>query len=158
MPPMQLVDLDALDLNSLQLGPDEIRAVNPHRHEMELLTGIIRFAPEEGFIVGELQLAEDAFWVRGHIPGRPIFPGVLMVEAAAQLCSYYWRATFDQPDRFFGFGGIRDTRFRGTVTPGERLIIAGKVVNLRPRRAIFDTQGFVDGTMVFESQIIGMPV
>jgi len=158
MPPPLLVDLGALDLNSLQLGPEEIRAVNPHRYEMELLSGIIRFAPEEKFIVGELQVADDAFWVRGHIPGRPIFPGVLMIESAAQLCSYYWLASFDKTDKFFGFGGIKNTRFRGTVSPGDRLIIAGKVVDLRPRRAIFDTQGFVDGTMVFESQIIGMPV
>lgn len=157
MPPALLVDLKELDLDRLQFGPEEIRRRNPHRFEMELLTGVIAYDPERQFIVGESRLAKDAFWVRGHIPGRPIFPGVLMVEAAAQLCSFYWRIAFPDVDRFFGFGGIENTKFRGLVQPGDRLILAGKPVELKPRRAIFDAQGFLEDRMVFETRIIGVP-
>jgi 3-hydroxyacyl-[acyl-carrier-protein] dehydratase len=53
---------------------------------------------------------------------------------------------------------MNDVKFRGAVEPGHRVILIAKAVDLRPRRAIFDCQGFVDGTMVFEGQIVGMPM
>lgn len=158
MPPKLLVDLSRVDLDRVEYGIEEIREANPHRFEMEMLTAILAFRPEEHFIVGENRLQEDAFWVRGHIPGRPLFPGVLMVESAAQLCSFYWRHGFPEEKRFFGFAGIENTRFRGVVRPGDRLILAGRSIQMKPRRAIFDAQGFVDGTMVFETRIIGVPL
>jgi 3-hydroxyacyl-[acyl-carrier-protein] dehydratase len=158
MPPAPFVNLEDFDLDRIEYGPEEIRKRNPHRDEMELLTGVIAFRPEQGIIVGEHRSHPDAFWIRGHIPGRPLFPGVLMVESAAQLCSFYWRTKYPDVDRFFGFGGIESTRFRGLVGPADRLILVGKSVQLKPRRAKFDTQGFVNGSMVFETRIIGMPM
>ncbi|MGH7162913.1 MAG: 3-hydroxyacyl-ACP dehydratase FabZ family protein [Planctomycetota bacterium] len=157
MPPAVLVDLRSIDLGRVEFGPDEIRRRNPHRHEMEMLTGILAYRPEQGIIVGENRIPEDAFWARGHIPGRPLLPGVLMVEAAAQLCSFYWRVAYPDMEKFFGFGGIENARFRGTVVPGDRLIVVGHAVQVRPRRAIFDTQGFVRESMVFDAKIIGIP-
>jgi len=157
MPPKPFADLREFDLDRIAYGPEEIRKRNPHRHEMELLTGVIAYEPDRGLIIGEHRAREDAFWVRGHIPGRPLFPGVLMVELAAQLCSFYWRAQYPDMEKFFGFGGIENTRFRGTVRPGDRLIVVGKSIEVKPRRAIFDAQGFLDDTMVFETRIIGIP-
>ncbi|MFQ5844917.1 MAG: 3-hydroxyacyl-ACP dehydratase FabZ family protein, partial [Planctomycetota bacterium] len=123
MPPPRLLDLAPLDLGRVLYGPDEIARRNPHRHEMALLTHILRYEPEEGYIVGDSLVPEDAFWVRGHVPGRPLLPGVLMIETAAQLCSFYWRETFPDLSGFFGFGGIDAARFRGTVAPGDRLVL-----------------------------------
>jgi len=158
MPPATFVDLSELDLDTLMFDQDAVRARNPHRYEFELLHGVLAFEPEEGLIVGIHRAAEDAFWVRGHIPGRPIFPGVLMIETAAQLCSFFWYESLPEQKSFFGFGGIENTRFRGVVKPGDTLVIVGKSVQVKPRRAIFDAQGFVDGKMVSESRIIGVPV
>jgi len=158
MPPANLVDLSAIDHEHMQFDQDAIRLRNPHRYEFELLNGVMLFDLEQGLIVGEHRAPEDAFWIRGHIPGRPIFPGVLMIEAAAQLCSFYWNESRPDSNAFFGFGGLEATRFRGVVKPGDQLVIAAKSVSVKPRRSIFDTQGFVDGKMVFESRIIGMPV
>ncbi len=158
MPPATFVDLSEIDLDRIEFDRDAIRQRNPHRYEFELLHGIIMFRREDGILIGFHQAKEDAFWVRGHIPGRPLFPGVLMVETAAQLCSFFWRETFPDESRFFGFGGIENTRFRGVVEPGDRLIIVGRKVEVKPRRAIFDAQGFVNGSMVFETRIKGMPV
>ena len=98
---------------------------------------------------------EDEFWVRGHIPGRPLLPGVLMIETAAQMVSYY--AMTALPNRgFVGFSGVDNVKFRGQVTPGQRLIVVGKMVEVKRRRCIGDTQAFVDGKQVFEAMITGM--
>jgi 3-hydroxyacyl-[acyl-carrier-protein] dehydratase len=157
MPPILLVDLDSLDLGHVLAGPAEIRKRNPHRHEMELLDAVVHFDRESGAIVGYHDVRGDEFWVRGHIPGRPLFPGVLMVEAAAQLCSYYYKD--EHPDvPFFGFAGIEDVRFRQTLSPGQRLYLVGQKREFKTRRAIFDTQGIVDGKLAFEARIIGMRV
>jgi len=158
MPPKPIVDLREFDLDQVTFGPEKIREFNPQRYEFELLQRVLVFRPDERLIIGDHHAEPDAYWVRGHIPGRPIMPGVLLIELAAQLCSFYWRAAFPDERRFFGFGGIESTRFRGEVVPGHRLIVVGKSIQLKARRAIFDTQGFVDGTMVFESRVIGLPL
>ncbi len=152
-----LVDLSRVDLERVEFGMEEIRRRNPHRFEMELLSAVLAFRPDEGYIVGENRIPKEPFWARGHIPGRPLFPGVLMVETAAQLCSFYWRCAYPEVEKFFGFGGIENTRFRGTVVPGDRLIVVGRSQEVKPRRAIFDAQGFLDDRMVFETRIIGIP-
>ncbi len=155
MPQKFLIDIDTIDLNKVTADIEEIRAVVPHRYEMEQLNGIIRFDPENRIIIGYKDVKEDEFWVRGHIPGRPLMPGVLMIEAAAQLCTYYFQNSV-KTDKFFGFGGIDKVKFRGQVLPGDKLIIIAKNTELRARRAIFDVQGIVNGKLVFEGKIIGM--
>ncbi|MGR3310038.1 MAG: 3-hydroxyacyl-ACP dehydratase FabZ family protein [Candidatus Brocadiales bacterium] len=152
-----LTGINNLDFDHPEIGQESIRTVIPHRYEMEQLSGILRFDPENKIIIGFKDVREDEFWVRGHIPGRPLLPGVLMVEAAAQLCTYYYKRMMED-GRFLGFGGIDKVKFRGTVVPGDRLIIICKNTELRTRRAIFDTQGIVKDKIVFEGVIIGMTV
>lgn len=151
------VNLDEIDLEKIEVGIDGIRTVNPHRFEMEQLNGILKFDPANGIIIGFKDVKEGEFWVRGHIPGRPLLPGVLMIEAAAQLCTYYYKRS-NKDNRFLGFAGIDKVKFRGTVSPGDKLLIIAKKIELRSRRAIFDTQGVVNNKLVFEGVITGMIV
>ncbi len=157
MPQELFINIDEIDSNDVEIDVEGIRAVNPHRYEMEQLNGIIKFDPENKIIIGFKDVKEGEFWVRGHIPGRPLFPGVLMMEAAAQLCTYYYKRVIED-DRFLGFGGLDKVKFRGKVTLGDRLIIVAKNRELRTRRAIFETQGIVNSKLVFEGVIIGMVV
>ena len=154
-----LIPLAEVDHASEVFDLDAIRQVNRQRHEMEQLSGVVLFDTDRGVIAGYRDITEHEFWVRGHIPGRPLMPGVLMIEAAAQLCSFYYaKSDVAGPGRFIGFGGVDGIKFRGTVVPGDRFLILAKSVELKSRRAVFDTQGFVAGKMVFQARIIGMPI
>ena len=157
MPPKPLFDLSTIDLDRVIIGPEAIREKNAQRYEMEQLDGILLADFEAGVIIGIKNSREDEFWVRGHIPGRPLLPGVLMCEMAAQLCSFYYRTEIEG-DSFLGFGGMQDVKFRGQVLPGDRLVMIASKIDVRPRRATFECQGFVDGKMVYQGTIVGMPV
>lgn len=155
MPPEPLFDVSSIDTNRVQVDREDIYKINPQRFEFQQLDGIFLVDTKGCRIAGYRDVRDDEFWVRGHIPGRPIFPGVLMIESAAQLVSYYVMSQF--PDKgFMGFGAVDNVKFRGAVIPGERIILIGRMVEIRQRRCVGSTQGFVDGRMVFEGVITGM--
>jgi len=158
MPPVVHLDPASVDLNHIVADQEAIRRVNPQRFEMEHLTAIVHVDPEKQLAVGYKDVRPDEFWVRGHMPEYPLLPGVLMCEAAAQLCSYF---TFTQgilQGDFIGFGGMEDVKFRGPVHPGDRLVLIAKGVRVHRRQTIFNVQGFVGNTMVFHADIIGVPM
>src|SRR5438132_2049304 len=158
MPPELHFDLAHLDLSRILADREAIRRVNPQRFEMEQITAIVHLDPELHLIVGYKDVQPDEFWVRGHMPGYPLMPGVLMCEAAAQLCAYYTITQGHLKGDFIGFGGMEDVRFRGVVRPGDRLVLVGKGVKLHRRQTIFNVQGFVGSSMVFHADIIGVPL
>ncbi len=159
MPSPPLVDPLSIDTTTPLRDIEDIRAHNRQRFEFEMLSGIALLDMDEHLIVGYKHLSPDAFWVRGHIPGRPVLPGVLQIEAAAQLTSFYYMESIgNPPDVFIGFMGVTDTKFRGFVEPTDVFIIAAKAIELRRRRCTFYCQGFVKEKMVFESTILGAPM
>ena len=155
MPPQPLFDLSKIDTNNIVVDKEGIYAINPHRFEFQQLDGIYYFNPPSGDLAGFRNVRDDEFWVRGHIPGRPIFPGVLMMETAAQLVSYYVMS--QNPDGgFLGFSGVDDVKFRGEVVPGQQIIMLGKMLEIRKRKCVGATQAYVDGKLVYEGKITGM--
>jgi 3-hydroxyacyl-[acyl-carrier-protein] dehydratase len=153
------IDLSAFDYANPPIGIEQIRDVNPHRFEFEMLTGIVHIDPEKHQIVGFKDLTANDFWVRGHMPGVPLFPGVLMCEAAAQLCGYYYvTQKVGDPGNLLGLGGIDETRFVRTVQPGERLVLVGTGVKVHRRMTKFRVVGFVGGEKVFETLVTGVPL
>ncbi|MCC7170754.1 MAG: beta-hydroxyacyl-ACP dehydratase [Planctomycetes bacterium] len=155
-----LVDLSRVDLSRDVIPKGKIYEVLPHRHEMALLDGILAFEPgESGFAVGYHDVRDDEFWVRGHIPGRPLMPGVLIVESAGQLCGYFFeRVMLASGERFFGFAGLENVRFRGVVVPGKRLYLACRPQKMRTTSGVFDAQGTIDGEIVFDCVVKGMAI
>ena len=157
MPADPIVPRDRWNLDGTLHDAEGIRAVNKQRFEMEHLDRITFLDAAAQEIVGWKDVRADEFWVRGHIPGRPILPGVIQLEALAQLTSFYIGKTI--PDiGFIGFGGVDGVKFRQTVVPGQRLVLIGKGVTIRSRVAIFDTQGWVDDKLVIEARITGVKV
>jgi len=156
MPPPLLVDPLTIDTEHPFRDIEDVRAHNRQRFEMEMLSGIALLDMEKQLVVGYKHLSENDFWVRGHIPDRPILPGVLQIEAAAQLTSYYYMESIgNPPDAFIGFMGVTDVRFRGFVTPNDTFIVAGLAKEIRRRRCTFYCQGFVKDKMVFDGTVLG---
>ena len=157
MPPELILDPAQIDTSRVLANREELRRVNPQRFEMEQLDAVVLFDAERKLLVGYKDVRADEFWVRGHMPGLPLLPGVLQCEAAAQLCSYYAvTQKVIAPDSILGFGGLDDVRFRAAVKPGDRLVLVAKGVRLHRRQSTFDVQGFVGGDMVFHATVIGV--
>jgi 3-hydroxyacyl-[acyl-carrier-protein] dehydratase len=158
MPPELHFDLAQIDLTRVEVDKESIRKRLPQRFEMEQLDAIVYVDKKIALIIGYKDVREDEFWVRGHMPGYPLMPGVMMCEAAAQLCSYYVVDNKLAGGDFVGFAGLENVRFRGTVHPGDRLVLVAKGTKIHRRQTVFNVQAFVGRTMVFHGDIIGVPM
>lgn len=155
-----IVDPSEYDLTHIVADLDTIRLYNMQRYEMEQLTAIV-FEDHERFIcVGYKDTGLDDFWVRGHMPGMPLMPGVMMCEAAAQVASYYTTRYDLMGDiDLLGFGGLEEVRFRDIVRPGDRLVVLAQLVKIR-RGAIIVCrfQCLVGDKIVCDGQLKGVPL
>ena len=162
MPPPLLFDLSSIDLDSKPLfDRKDILKVNPQDYEMQQLDGILWYDKDKYLILGYKDVTDKEFWVRGHIPGRPLMPGVIMIEAGAQLSSFFIKQIYEEQG-FVGFAGINEARFRATVEPGKRLYLLGHITKYKRRtqttHVTTQVQGVVDGAIVFDASISGMKV
>jgi len=158
MPPPLLFDLSQINLTAEPIfDKGAIGKVNPQRFEMQQLDGILWYDKEKFLILGYKDVAKDEFWVRGHIPGWPLMPAVIMVEAGAQLSSFFVKQIY-RLEGFIGFAGIDSAKFRSVVEPGHRLYLLGHITKFKRRKYITSIQGVVDGTMVFEAVVSGLRV
>lgn len=154
-----LIDLTGIDFSRPIADIEEIRKWNPQRHEMEQLTAIVYLDPERYRSVGYKDITEQDFWVRGHMPGMPLMPGVVMLEAVAQLCSYVAQKYDLLGAEMIGFGGLEDVRFRDPVLPGDRLIVMCALDKVRRGRMIVcKFQGVVGENVVVEGVLKGIPI
>ena len=151
-----IVDLSKIDLQQVAANAQRVGEINPQCGDMRQLDHVIWMANDATCGVGVKYVRDDEFWVSGHLPGRPLMPGVLMIEAVAQLCSFLQTFAHDGASDFLGFTRCDNVVFRGQVVPGDTLYLLAKELSYRPRKFVSAGQGVVNGRLVFEAKITGM--
>jgi 3-hydroxyacyl-[acyl-carrier-protein] dehydratase len=150
-----LLDLASLDLTKRMFSREDIAKLNPHRGEMALLDWIIWESADHKQGVALKHIKDTEFWVPGHFPGKPMFPGVLMIEAGAQLACFLYNIRQPGP-KVVAFLRIDNASFRSMVQPGDDLYILCSEVKFGRRRFVSDIQGIVGDRIAFDARISGM--
>jgi 3-hydroxyacyl-[acyl-carrier-protein] dehydratase len=139
---------------STTLGRAEIEAILPHREPFLLLDEVTELEPGVRVVARKL-VREDEWYLAGHFPGRPIMPGVLMVEALAQTGAVAVLSQEENRGKLALFAGIDDVRFKRLVTPGDELELVCELERVRgpigrgKARATVDGELAVRGTLTF---------
>ena len=153
-----LVSPELYDLEKPVARLEEIEKYNPQRFEMEQLTAIVYENAEDYTCVGYKDMTDGEFWVRGHIPGNPILPGVVICEAAAQLASYLSGKLALTEGAMMGFAGLDEVKFRGLIRPGDRLVVQAKMLKMRKFLITAQFMALVGDDLVAEGIIKGFPL
>jgi 3-hydroxyacyl-[acyl-carrier-protein] dehydratase len=136
------------------LGRAEIEAIIPHREPFLLLDEVTEIIPGKRVVARKL-VREDEWYLAGHFPGRPIMPGVLMVEAMAQAGAVAVLSEPSNAGKLALFAGINDVRFKRLVVPGDELELICELDRLRGpigrgvATATVDGELAVKGTLLF---------
>ncbi len=154
-----LYDISRIDFSNVVADIEAIRKVNPQRYEMEQLTAVVYESLEEQVCIGYRDVSTHEFWVRGHMPKMPLMPGVMMLEAAAQISAYFAQKYDCLGAKMIGFGGLEEVRFRDPVIPGDRLVLISKLLKSRRGRMIVcQFQGVVGERIVVDGILKGIPI
>lgn len=133
----------------MTLDINEIQTILPHRFPFLLVDRIIEI--EEGKrIVGLKNVTQNEWFFQGHFPGQPIMPGVLILEALAQVGAVMVLRNFKAEGRIALFAGLDEVKFRRKVVPGDQLRLEAEVDRLRPPFGRYKTKALVDGDVAAE--------
>lgn len=114
----------------LPLGRAQIEAIIPHRDPFLFLDEVIELEPGKR-VVARKAVRVDEWFFPGHFPGRPIMPGVIMVEALAQAGAVGVLSEESNQGKLALFAGIDDVRFKRIVEPGDVLTLICELENVR---------------------------
>ncbi|GAB4469761.1 MAG: 3-hydroxyacyl-ACP dehydratase FabZ [Elainellaceae cyanobacterium] len=136
------------------LAVEDIHKLLPHRYPFSLVDRIIEFVPEKRAVgIKNVTFNEPHF--QGHFPGRPIMPGVLIVEAMAQVGGVVLTQMADVQDGLFMFAGIDKVRFRRPVVPGDQIIMTVELLWVKKRRfGKMYGRAEVDGQLAAEGELM----
>ena len=138
------------------LDSEGIKKLLPHRYPFLLVDRIIELAPLER-IVGIKQVSINEPFFQGHFPGAPVMPGVLVVEALAQVGAVLaLREIDDRDQKLVLFSGIKEARFRRPVTPGDTLILEVTAMRIGSRVQRMRGEARVDGQLVADAEIMSV--
>ncbi len=128
----------------------------PHRYPILLVDRVLDFEPKE-WIRGLKNVSYNEEIFQGHFPKRPVFPGVLIVEAMAQTGGCLIMREFeDRAKKVIYFMGIDGVKFRKPVLPGDQLVMEVKVLSFKGRICKMRGEAFVEGVKVAEAEFMSM--
>ena len=136
---------------------EKIMELIPHRYPFILIDRVMRFEPGKRIVALKNVSINEPFF-QGHFPGKPIMPGVLIVEAMAQAGGLLWISSQDEeaPGSLFFFTGIDKARFRRPVVPGDQIIVDVGMLKIRGKVAKMAGKAFVEDKIVAEGELMAL--
>lgn len=140
-------------MNSLDIN--QIQEIIPHRHPFLLVDYIEDYEPGE-YAIGYKCVTYREDFFAGHFPGQPVMPGVLTIEALAQVGAVAILSKEEFKGKTAFFGGINKCKFRGMVKPGDKLKLEIHVISTKGPVGVGKAEASVDGKIVASAELTFM--
>lgn len=135
------------------LSATEIQAIIPHRYPMLLVDRIIELEPMKR-AVGIKNVSINEHFFMGHFPEKPIMPGVIILEAMAQVGGVALLYPEENRGKIAYFAGMEKIKFRKPVIPGDQLRMVAEIIKVRGSVGKVWAEAFVDGQVVAEAEFL----
>jgi 3-hydroxyacyl-[acyl-carrier-protein] dehydratase len=146
-------------VSDIKVGAMDIHAIMdflPHRYPFLLVDRVLE-CDGSHFILGIKNVTMNEPFFQGHFPGYPLMPGVLVIEALAQIASILaWKIAGARPggDMLIFFAGIDNARFRRQVLPGDQIVLEARVTRMVRGIGKFAVRALVDGEIAAEADLL----
>jgi len=150
---LTIADLNADALPQRDLDIRAIMAILPHRYPMLLIDRILELEPMKRAL-GYKNLTMNEEFFQGHFPGNPLMPGVMMIEAMAQLGGTVILAAGDFGRLTPYLTGIDKLKFRRPVVPGDRLMMETTLLRTKRNMGWFHGEARIEGTLVASGELM----
>lgn len=134
------------------MNQEEIKAIIPHRDPFILVDEVLEMSEES--IVALKHVRGDEYFFRGHFPGMPVMPGVLIVEAMAQAGAIVALSKPENKGKIALFAGIDKARFKKSAFPGDTLRLEVKLTKQRGPIGFGEGKAYIDGKLSCSAEIM----
>lgn len=138
----------------MEFGIGEILKTLPHRYPFLLVDRILELEPGKR-VIGIKNVTFNEEFFQGHFPGNPVMPGVLVLEAMAQVAGIALLGVVPEKEKkLLYLSGVDRCRFRRPVVPGDQLRIEAEIISLRSRACKCRARATVDGNVCTEAELL----